>query len=197
MAAGAALIPSAARRALAAQRRAQALDLVLGGATYEQAGRAIGISAQAAHQAVQKALDEGIRQRIKDGAEKLREVHHKRYEAIILAQWGKRGDPKHATTVLKAMEQQARLNGLTVDEVLMRTSDETPTAGALDTSSLSIEDKRQLRTLLLRASVAPATIDVTALEVVGGNGKSNGHGANGNGTHALEMPLPEVIGEDE
>jgi DNA-binding Lrp family transcriptional regulator len=179
---------TAARRAQSSQRRAQALDLVMGGATYAQAGHALGISAQAVHQHVQKALDEGIRQRIKDGAEKLRQMHHQRYEGIILALWPKRTDPKHSLVVLKALEQQARLNGLVKDEVVVRDADGPSKVQVFDTTHLTVEEKLALRDLLMRASTAPATVDVDALPVAGSSSGANGK-ANGNGTHALELPV--------
>jgi hypothetical protein len=187
-----------ARSALATLRRKQIVELRLQGATFEQIAQTIGISAQACW----KLFDQAMQAESKSmglSADRYRAINVKRYEAIILANWGKRAEPPNAAVLLKAMEQQAKLLGLVVDRIDLRADvQQTSVPRAFDTSHLSVDEKRALRDLLSRASLTPAghaEVEVGGGTTEGGNGvvKANGK-SNGNGTHALELPVD--AGED-
>ena len=180
-------------KALTARRREQVVALLVAGCTYEQAAKEVGITTNAAWELAGKALDEAIARREADGSEKLRQLHFQRHQGLILTHWARRADPRSAAVVQTSLKETERLCGIAMNEITVRNIDGNTPAPTLDTSTLSIEDKLKLRELLMRAASTPTTVDVESLPVAGAS-KKNGHGSNGNGTHALELPVGD--GED-
>ncbi len=93
------------------ERRRQALDLRLAGATYESIGGALGVSAQAAHKLITRALAKKRAQTDED-LTKLREIELMRLDAQLVALWPKRSDPRVSDTILRIGDRRAKLLGL-------------------------------------------------------------------------------------
>lgn len=105
--------PTATRRAVAAERRKQAVALRIAGATFEQIGERLGITKQAAYDTVVKALDE-TRTATAESAETLRHMELQRLDALQTALWSDaiKGDVQVVDRVLKVMARRAQLLGL-------------------------------------------------------------------------------------
>lgn len=103
-----------ARDRLAARYRSwEALQLRKAGATYEEIGRALGMTRTGAYRAVKRALDELNEKIAEDAAEVLR-LELERLDAMLLAVWpkAKQGHLGAIDRVLKIMERRSRLLGL-------------------------------------------------------------------------------------
>jgi hypothetical protein len=95
----------------AQERRVQALDLRIRGLSFRRIGEKLGISHTAAHKAVERALSD-LAKLEGEKAEVQRQLDLERVNKIILSLWPKKGDPKAAAALLKAMERRAKLLGL-------------------------------------------------------------------------------------
>ena len=114
-----------------ADRVLQATELRRAGASYEEIGRALGISKQNAHRLVTRALAKALR----DHAEHIRIIEEERLDKIQRAAWpaAMRGEVVAINTVLRVMERRAKMLGLdaptqttanTVSEVHVRFADD-------------------------------------------------------------------------
>lgn len=101
------------RRAEAAERTKQAVALRIAGATFAQIGERLGVSGQAAHKMVVKALAEIARQTA-ESAEQLRQMELQRLDALQASLWGDamKGDEQKVDRVLRVMARRAALLGL-------------------------------------------------------------------------------------
>lgn len=105
--------PTAPKQIKAREREVQALALRLGGATYEQIGKNIGITTEGARKAVRRALDK-TQAEVDDLAGQLRELERQRLEALIRAATPQamRGHLGAIETVRKLSESLRKLQGL-------------------------------------------------------------------------------------
>lgn len=85
----------------------------IAGATFEQIGERLGISKQAAHDTVVKALDQ-TRRETAEGAEVIRHTELTRLDALQTALWADaiKGDVQAVDRILKIMQRRAMLLGL-------------------------------------------------------------------------------------
>lgn len=149
------------RRLKGAERARIALDLRTTGATFAQVGQALGITPQAAHKLVTRAL----KNRMDESVDHYRKVLTDRVEAIVMSNWQQRAAPRVADTILRAMELGARLTGAekVAPAVNVTVNADQP---RYDTSRLTSDEKRALATLLARtlapAAPPPATEDEAA-----------------------------------
>ena len=92
------------------QKRAQAMSFRLQGRTFEQIGRALGVTPGRAHQLV----DEAMAATLQEPAERLRGLQLARLETAMRGIFGKvmKGDTKAIGPFLKIMDRQAKLLGL-------------------------------------------------------------------------------------
>jgi len=143
---------TAKRRVRATERQTEAMELRKGGATYDQIGRALGITRQGAHKLVQGGMKRLIAQTTED-AIVVREMELQRLDAMLLGLWpsAKRGDAKAVDRVLRIMERRARYLGI----------DEAP-----DMSALAFIEDRESGAVDIRI-VGP---DGSTIEVGSGSG---------------------------
>lgn len=110
--------PTAPRRVTAAERRKQAVLMRQAGATYEAIGEKLGISPQAAHKTVDKALTKTQRE-TSEAADKVRQLELSRLDAMQAALWlsAVKGNHGAVDRILRIMERRARYLGLdAIDE---------------------------------------------------------------------------------
>jgi len=103
---------ASARRALARKREADALELRLGGATYEQIAARLGYKNRSgALRAVLRSLDRLIEPQ---DVERMRRLELERLDRLLLGIWfsAVRGDAQAIDRALKILERRARLLGL-------------------------------------------------------------------------------------
>lgn len=105
----------------------KALQLRRGGASYEEIGRSMGLSKTRAHQLVMAGLDE-IDEKLKEEAAAVRALEVLRLDAIVLAHYNARGNPRNAEILLKASKRRAELLGLDAPQKIAPT---TPDGEAL------------------------------------------------------------------
>jgi hypothetical protein len=110
--------PRSPRRVRAAQRRREALELRMAGATYQDIGEVLGVSKTRAIKAVQEALRE-LQDLTVEKAEELRSTELARLERLQRVVWqraiGTADQPasdKAVWRVLQIMERRAKLLGL-------------------------------------------------------------------------------------
>ncbi|MHB8867449.1 MAG: hypothetical protein ACYC6T_08080 [Thermoleophilia bacterium] len=105
-----------ARRVAARKREADALELRLGGATYEQIAPRLGYKNRSgAMRAVKRALDKLISP---EDVESLRQLELERLDRLLLGIWSSavRGNPAAIDRVLKILERRARILGIDAPE---------------------------------------------------------------------------------
>lgn len=92
-----------------------AVQLRLMGWTYENIGRRLGITRQAAHARVKKALQEWIAE-LDESTEELRQLELARLDKAQLSLWPSvlRGDTTAINTLLRVMKRRAALTGIDV-----------------------------------------------------------------------------------
>jgi hypothetical protein len=89
----------------------QALDLRRAGATYLQIGQHLSLSTTRAYQLVRAGIDE-VNAELKETAANVRQMELDRLDAIHLAHWPHRANPRNAIVLLRVMERRARFLGL-------------------------------------------------------------------------------------
>lgn len=100
----------------AAQRRQEVLKLRIQGETFPEIGRKLGITKQAAHHHVSKALGE-LAKANKDRTAELRMLEGERLDAMACVLWPRATDPQNPDLVavdrmLRIMDRRAKLFGL-------------------------------------------------------------------------------------
>lgn len=95
------------------QRRSMALDLRIAGLSYQRIGDRMGISRQAAHVLVTKALAQS-NDRVSEMAEQLRRLELERLDLMQFSLWGRalRGDDRAVQSVIRIMDRRAKICGL-------------------------------------------------------------------------------------
>jgi hypothetical protein len=95
------------------ERRAQALALRRGGATYRQIGRQLGVSVEVAYADVQAELH-ALRTLTAEDAEAVRDLELRRLDDYVLAlsARAKQGDVAAISTLLRVQERRAKYLGL-------------------------------------------------------------------------------------
>ena len=109
-------IPRKKRNARADVHDAQALDMRLGGASYRQISKALGVPLATAHRHVQRMLTEYA----VEPATQLRDMEVARLDRLLAAHWGKatKGDVNATRMVLTIMDRRAKLLGLDAPQKL-------------------------------------------------------------------------------
>jgi hypothetical protein len=105
------------------RRYADAVNLKVGGATYEDIATALGFANRsAARKAVQKGLAESL---INAGSDRLRTLELERLERLHFSRWEKAldGDDAAYGLVLRTMRQRAELMGLNAPVKLQHSGD--------------------------------------------------------------------------
>lgn len=92
-------------------KRGQALELRIGGASYREISRTLGISVGSAHDYVTAGLEE-LRNANAESTERVRSMEVARLDAMLLKLWPKRDQPRVADTILRISERRSRLLGL-------------------------------------------------------------------------------------
>lgn len=105
--------PTRPRRLLARERDRQALELRLEGLTFSAIGAHLGVTWQAAQQAVQRSLN-ATKSVIAERADELRAIEAERLEKITEVLWPRvlEGELRAIDRVLRARESFRRLTGL-------------------------------------------------------------------------------------
>lgn len=105
--------PTRPKRLLARERDRQALELRMQGLTFAAIGAELGVSWQAAQQAVQRSL-EVTKAAIAERAEELRAIEVERLEKITEVLWPRvlEGDLRAIDRVLRTRESFRRLTGI-------------------------------------------------------------------------------------
>lgn len=99
--------------AAAVARAAQMLELRKAGMTYDRIGEALGVSKQAVHKSVTKALRE-ITSKAAESAEEIRNLELIRLDAMLAGLWAQaaRGNPGAIDRALKIAERRAKITGI-------------------------------------------------------------------------------------
>lgn len=83
-------MPKIGHREHGVAQRARAVALREAGLPYARIGEQLGISRQAAYKHVQRALSD-LTKRTAEGAERVRQLELRRLDALLAANWAKRG----------------------------------------------------------------------------------------------------------
>lgn len=94
-------------------KRGQALELRIGGASYREISRTLGISVGSAHEYVTAGLEE-LRNANIESTEKVRSMEIARLDGMLMKLWLKRDQPRVADTILRIAERRAKLLGLDI-----------------------------------------------------------------------------------
>ena len=89
----------------------KALELRKAGATFQQVGDALGVTKQRAFQLVEVGIAE-LNEKCTASADSLRRQQEERLDAMRLALWKGRNNPRTADTLLRIEERLAKLRGL-------------------------------------------------------------------------------------
>jgi hypothetical protein len=105
--------PTAPRRTQATERRQQAVNLRIGGKTYAEIGKLLGVTPQAAHGLVVRALELTAKQTA-ESAEILRQIEVERLEFMRNAIWGSviKGDLMAIDRALRISKRFSEITGI-------------------------------------------------------------------------------------
>jgi hypothetical protein len=143
----------------------RAMALRRQGKTYDQIGRAMGVSRQRAYQLVKAAFDR-LNKELSETTEEVRSLMGERLERLLRAVWlqATKGDLKAVATALSVFDRQSRLFGL-----------DAPTKSTVRVESMSDEE---------------VLAEARRLGIVKG-GEGDGHpGSDGDGGGGGEGPAP-------
>jgi hypothetical protein len=125
----------------------RALELRRTGATYLQIGRYLNLSTTRVYQLVRAGIDE-INAELKETASDLRQMELDRLDAIHLAHWPHRANPRNAIVLLRICERRCRLLGLDAPAKVAETTPQAePLPWSPDLSRLTDEELAQLDAL--------------------------------------------------
>jgi predicted transcriptional regulator len=133
------------RHAIAAERRARALELTAAGWTTRQIGEALEVSHVQAARYVRQALEARHRETM-ELAEHYREAAAETVRGTIRELWPYRADPMAASTIIRGVERLAKLYGL--DAAAKVELAGTVYAGQPDLSHLTADELEQVSRLL-------------------------------------------------
>lgn len=141
---------NSAQRAQGAKQREMVLDLRRSGLSYSRIGEKLGITKQAAHRYVEKAMEE-TRAQIAASADVLRAEEVARLDAMLQGLWAKakRGDAAAVDRVLRIGERRQKLLGLEAPVRIETTGRdgkpiEVSSSVTIDPSRLSLQTLREL-----------------------------------------------------
>lgn len=105
--------PTRPHRVLAAERREKAVAMRIGGATYEQIGKHLGVTKATVYRTILEALKQNAAQ-VAESAAELREIEAQRLDALQAALWSDamKGDEQKVDRILRVMARRAALFGL-------------------------------------------------------------------------------------
>jgi hypothetical protein len=145
-------------------RKAQALNLRLGGATYRQIADALGVDVKTAHGYVTETMAE-IREHNVEKGKELKEFELQKLDTVILGLWPKKNEPRVADTILRYLERRHKLIGLDAPvrwEGSGPGGGPIPVEGSFDLRNLTTEELVQLMTLqqnaLARGTQVPESL---------------------------------------
>jgi DNA-binding transcriptional MerR regulator len=92
------------------ENRRKVLDLRVAGVTFENIGRQLKITKQAAHKHYRRAMAEA-QQRTAELSDELTELTRRRLDALISAHWVSRADPRSAEVIIRVEALRMRLEG--------------------------------------------------------------------------------------
>ena len=130
-------IPRKKRNARADVHDAQALDMRLGGASYRQISKALGVPLATAHRHVQQML----REYATEPATQVRDMEVARLDRLLSAHWGKatNGDINATRMVLTIMDRRAKLLGLDAPQRIFSREDSFGQQGRLHQRAKFVE----------------------------------------------------------
>lgn len=136
---------STARHLRAVQNQQRALQLRMGGMSYEAIGQELNMNRSSAWEAVQRAL----REMIEEPAREVRRLELQRLDKLLVGLWEKAtaGDVKVINQVLAILKRRAEMLGL--DEPIKI---EAETRTVTDLTRLSDSDLEKLESILARAA---------------------------------------------
>jgi hypothetical protein len=133
------------------------LDFRVAGVTFEQIGRQLGITKQAAHKHYRRAMAEA-QQRTAELSEELTELTRRRLDALVSAHWISKADPRSAEVIIRVEALRMRLEGTEAPARLEHSGkDGKPIEVAhtvMPLEFLSDEDLATLKEIARRAAVA-------------------------------------------
>jgi hypothetical protein len=139
--------------------REKALQLRITGATYKQIAEKLNLSLSTVHGYVVDALDD-LRERNSTLAQRVQDLDMIRLDTLLRGLWPKRKDPQVANTILRVLDQRAKLAGA-YPVVRWEGSGAgggiVPTSGDLDLRKLSMDQLRQLEAIVIAAGPKPLT----------------------------------------
>lgn len=154
---------------LARVREQKAMALRMGGSTYDDIGRVLGVSRAAAHKAVTRAMAE-IACEAKEDAATLRDLEARRLDELQLAVWRRAlaGEAAAIEAALRIMARRARMLGLDAPANHRHSG---PDGGAIPIASLAL-DPDKLK------SLTDQELDILerVCRNLAGNGPSGGTG---------------------
>ena len=101
------------RKMRAKEREVEALNLRKSGATYDQIGKALGITTQGAYRAIIRSLNR-LNEQNRESADELRRLEVERLDRMLAAIWGQvlNGNQGAVDRAIKIGERRAKLLGL-------------------------------------------------------------------------------------
>lgn len=126
--------------------------------TYDQIGKALGVSVCSAHKDVHRVLDE-LAEKTRETAIEVRDLELHRLDTMLASVWSSvcRGDTQSVTTALRISERRARLLGLdaaTKAEVTGPDGGPLAIGQSIDVTKISDDDLAKLAEILDRADPA-------------------------------------------
>ncbi len=123
----------------------QAMGLRMAGATLQDIADTLGLkSRQHVHQLISNALD-GLEKECGQTADQLRRLQEERLDAMRLALWKQRGNPRVADTLLRIEQRLAALRGLDAPTKIAPTTPAGDPLPATPMDSLPTDLLRQIR----------------------------------------------------
>ncbi len=134
--------------------RVKALELKLAGASYRDIAKALDVSVSTAHGYIASEMEE-VRELNRAMAVELKQLSLARINKMRLSLWSKRENPRVADTLIRLEEREARLMGYDAPvrwEGSGPDGGPIPVSGGIDLSKLSLEQLRQLESIVAVAS---------------------------------------------
>lgn len=135
----------------------QALELRKAGASYAAIGETLGMSKTRAYELVMEGLRD-LNDRAAEVGADVKRLELERVDALLLALWPQRKNPRVVDSILRAMDRRARLLGLDAPTLVAPTTPEGKAlpSGGLDLSKLTTEQLEQLEAIHRAAAIVPA-----------------------------------------
>ena len=128
----------------------RALELRTAGLHYSKIGEAMGKSRTQAYRLVKAGLEE-LQGTVKERASSVREIELRRLDALVVAHWNNRQDPRSAAVILQCQERRAKYLGLDAPAKQEVIYPQVEAQKELDTSKLTQEERLTLEQIMLKA----------------------------------------------